>query len=324
MAFGILGLSVALTWFLLISTAVSALATAATAWTTRRPAAAPARPLFWLVLRAAPSVAALVFVALAIAPSFLRFEPREGHETAGLPLLTAAAVAVWLLACATGRLASGARRLALLEQAWLARATAFDGPTNGIPAFVVDSDATGVALVGILHPRLYVSRRLIECLSPEEFAVVMGHESAHQSRLDNLVRWFLLGSPDAFGANRYGRRAASHWAAAAETVADDRAVAGSRRRALALASALVKVARLRPADSGRAALPMSALYEGGPLTARITRLLDGTQPPAAHPDALSATARIALAGASLLATIGTLAMLKPVHDVTELLVRLTR
>jgi hypothetical protein len=64
-----------------------------------------------------------------------------------------------------------------------------------------------------------------------------------------------------------------------EFAADARAVAGREERALSLASALLKVARLAPAARLAAA---SGFYDGTLLSARIDRLLSpgpGEEPP---------------------------------------------
>ena len=63
------------------------------------------------------------------------------------------------------------------------------------------------------------------------------------------------------------------WSRLAEWAADDRAVNGSRRRSLALASALVRVARMGASPS--APLTTSLLGSREDLAARVERLLEG-------------------------------------------------
>ncbi len=110
--------------------------------------------------------------------------------------------------------------------------------------------------------------------------VSLAHELAHHDSRDNLKRVLVACSPDLLDVWPSGRALERRWRAAVEFAADARAVAGSQTRAVALASALLKVARLAPA----AGVPAAgiAFYDGTLLSARIDRLLspglDGRPP----------------------------------------------
>ena len=104
------------------------------------------------------------------------------------------------------------------------------------------------------------------------------------------------------------------WAAASEHVADLAAGEDGDARC-ALASALVKVARLTPPASSIAE-PISALVDGGDITSRVQRLLDDA-PAAARPGRARWLALTTAAGAVVL---GYAPLLRVVHGLTELLV----
>jgi len=85
----------------------------------------------------------------------------------------------------------------------------------------------------------------------------------------------------------------------------------------ALASALVKVARLTPAMTPLAE-PISTLIDGGEIASRVERLLTDATPSAGRRSALGWTA---LAGGAAATAVVYAPALRFVHSVTELLVR---
>ena len=131
----------------------------------------------------------------------------------------------------------------------------------------------------------------------------------------------MLATPDLFSTTRFGVRAAEQWAAAAERIADEEAVGGNDRIKVALASALVKMARLMP-PAPRVPLPTSGLDDGGILAERVTRLLgESTQSRPSHHAWIFATT-IAVVAVGVMLASGELALHRSVHGVTEWLVRL--
>ena len=96
----------------------------------------------------------------------------------------------------------------------------------------------------MVHPKLVVSQTVLDALSDDQREAAFRHEAAHRASRDNLKRLLVLISPDAMpfagGLGRIERA----WATFTEWAADDEAVDGSQDRALSLASALVRVAKL--------------------------------------------------------------------------------
>jgi hypothetical protein len=129
-----------------------------------------------------------------------------------------------------------------------------------------------------------------------------------------------LCAPDFFGSSRAARRLDRDWHAAAESLADARAVRGDSVRAVHLASALVKVSRL--AAQGPAAVPVpawSTLNDPPLLERRVRRLVTGAVPLATPGRPRLVPAAVTLA-ASLLVAIPAFAGM--VHRLTETLVNL--
>jgi Zn-dependent protease with chaperone function len=316
------GLILALAWFLVVSALASAVVAGAIG---RRAASMPTEsPAFWFGVRLFPSALATAFVTALFVPSYLAYEPRELVEGFDLTL-TALAIAALAL-CVIGAVrAVGASRAANARTAeWMrhARPIALEG-TN-LPAFEIDADAPLMALVGILRPRLLVTRGLVDALTAEELGASVTHEIGHSRAWDNVKRLAMRAAPDLLGVGEAARTIERRWAAAAERHADAYAAGGAAR--CALASALVKVARLMPAADAptstgawRAAWePISTLVGGGDLAARVEGLLDD-RTPARTP------ARFAWVVATTTAFIASIAAYAPliriVHSATEVLVR---
>ena len=130
-----------------------------------------------------------------------------------------------------------------------------------MPAYRVRDAFPAFSVVGWRHPRMFVSARVLDALTPAEVAAAVAHERAHLGAADNLKRLLMRFAPDLLVLSRASRALEAEWARAAEAIADERASGGDRDRALALAAGLIKVARLVPASAGR--LPVSALHDGG-------------------------------------------------------------
>jgi len=99
-------------------------------------------------------------------------------------------------------------------------------------------------LAGLLRTRILAGPQVVGTLTPPELDVAIAHEVAHHRAVDNLKRWALYCTPDFFGWSASARTIERRWHAAAESLADARAVDGDAQRAVDLASALIKVARL--------------------------------------------------------------------------------
>lgn len=167
---------------------------------------------------------------------------------------------------------------------------------------LLDQDAALALTIGWRRPTALLSTGLIAALSPAALAVVVAHERAHIARRDT---WFALF--DRFAASLLPRRTAARLLdriTVAREQACDEAAARGAGGALAVASALTRVARL-----GMAVPEAGVSVASGPLEARIQHLL-APQPPSARPwlGLAAALLGIALLGAG------------PVHTVAEHLI----
>jgi Zn-dependent protease with chaperone function len=273
----------------------------------RTSAMGPRRAARWLLtLRLLPAALSAIVVAALCVPSYLRFEPHATNEEAGAVSLTAAILGAAICALAIYRGSTALLRSAL----YLRRAGGRDSTVNGEKVRIV-GDGAGLALAGIMHPRLLISERAIAGLSSDELAAALRHERAHGESRDNLKRLLIQLAPAIFS----GLRTLEHeWVKRAEWAADDQATEGNAERSAALASALVRVARLQNC-AAMPALVTSLVSADEDLELRVDRLLD--RPKDAEPPNRRFET-IALASAALL--IGGLAMnLRLVHVLLETL-----
>ncbi len=111
-----------------------------------------------------------------------------------------------------------------------------------------------LAVRGLVKPRIVVSDAARYVLTDVQLAMAIRHEHAHAHAGDNLKRLFILLTPGAFPRVSQLEQA---WKRFSEWAADDRAAAGDAGRAVSLAEALVRVAKLGTA--GETALMTSFL-----------------------------------------------------------------
>jgi Zn-dependent protease with chaperone function len=220
-------------------------------------------------LRLLPSVGGLV-TALLVALGYGLWEPRTELEPAGWVALAAAAGGAGLVLVAAGGLVAALLSTRRIRRA-LAAATRGTLPAAPLPASIIDTPFPIVAIVGLVLPRLFVARSVLEACSPEELDAVLAHEQAHARQHDNLRRLALAAAPDVLGLCAGGSRLDAAWKQAAEFAADEAAARGGNC-GVHLASALLKVARLATGRSEP--VPASALYQGEPIADRVRRLVD--------------------------------------------------
>ena len=311
-AFLLHGTTLALAWFLLLNVTASAAVAFVSSWLSRRHHAGS--PALWLALRLAPAVLSLAFVAIVFLPSYWRYEPRQDVEGFDLTLTALAAVALAIGGSAAARGVTAWRRAARRTETWMrgSRPLAIEGTT--LPAFAIEANAPMMALVGVLRPRLLITRPVLEALNDEELRAASAHELGHWRALDNLKRLAMRAAPDLLSATDAARAIERRWAAASEHAAD-RFAGESGPARCALASALVKVARLTP-PAVSIAEPISALVEGGDIPSRVRRLLDDA--PAADRGRFARWLPLALPASLLVLSYAPL--LRFVHSVTEILV----
>jgi Zn-dependent protease with chaperone function len=203
-----------------------------------------------LALRLLPSVGAAFLTLTIVLPAFCLYEPRHETEQAG-PLLVALTLLA-LLGAGHGVLRgwrAWAATRALLSSCGLS------GRGEGIAGVdIVDVPEPLVAVVGGWRPRVLAAHCVRAACSDEEFRQVLAHEAAHVASHDNLKLLLLLISPDVLAWMPAGNALTKRWRAAAELEADARASGGDPCKRVALASALIKVARLSSGAPHRSAV----------------------------------------------------------------------
>ena len=176
----------------------------------------------------------------------------------------------------------------------------------------------GVALAGVFRPQILVGTAARAALTPAEFDVAVSHEVAHRNSRDNLKRVVMFCAPDLLGWTAAARRLEERWLAQAECLADAHAVGDDDQRALALASALVKVARMTDGSSALRSPAWSAFHEPGFLESRVRQLVEGYPP---RPQgARRLWYAVAISCVSVLSVFWSLGLAHRLHDVTEALV----
>jgi Zn-dependent protease with chaperone function len=313
--FALHGMTLAFAWLM----AVNLVATLAIAIAIR-PLVAIAgvkAPGFWFGLRLLPAAASIAFVAIVFVPSYWKYEPREFVEGFDLTLSALAVAALAMAVAAAVRGVSAARRAAGRTQAWLRMARPITLPETSMPVFAIDTDAPAMALVGVVRPRLLITRGVLDALTEEELRASVAHEIGHHRSWDNLKRLIMCAAPDMLMATSAARAIERQWASASEHLADSQACESGRARC-ALASALVKVARLTPATTPMSE-PISTLIDGGEIASRVRRLLDEGVPAAAPRWSPRRWIAVALPAAALV--LGYAPLLRAVHAATEILVQ---
>ena len=226
---------------------------------------------FLFGIRIAPSAITVFLVVGFCVPSYIWLEPDITSERVGWFCLLAAAAgaAAWIVSSVRAVI-SIVRTERYLRVCRLESQT--EVSPNSADVVVLHGTDAVMAVAGVVHPKLVVSRTVLDALSDDQREAAFRHEAAHRASRDNLKRLLVLISPDvlpfAMGLGRIERA----WSTFTEWAADDEAVDGSQDRALSLASALVRVAKLgvRPAPG----LMLSSLIDNDrDLETRVDRLL---------------------------------------------------
>ncbi len=260
---------------------------------------------------AAPMIAALALGVGVVLPAFAIFEPAHGGEALGLLLPASAIAGAALLAMWTWR----AARMLLISRrviaGWTRRGSAIADSRWGIPALLIDTGAPIVAVGGLLRPRLYVDRSVLELCTDPELDAIAAHEQAHVRSRDNMRRLLVGASAGPCSA------AAAAWRATAEHAAD-RSAARSPHAALHLAAALVKLARANRMSSWHETV-LSTVHDGGSLESRVRHLLAVDAEAAGRYDDGHRTVWFAVAAVLILP--GAPRLLQLVHGALEVLVQ---
>jgi beta-lactamase regulating signal transducer with metallopeptidase domain len=195
-----------------------------------------------LALRLLPAAGALLVTFAVALPAFVACEPARESEQVGPWALLLALLAMATIGAAAIR---GSRALRATRQL-LAAGSAPRAFGSGACATVeiLDIESPLVAVVGHRRPHIVAARSVLAACSEEEFAAVLAHEAAHVRARDNLKLLVVASAPDILAWLPSGAELTRRWRSAAEFEADERAVGAEPGRRLALAAALVKVARL--------------------------------------------------------------------------------
>jgi Zn-dependent protease with chaperone function len=207
----------------------------------------------FLALRMLPSVLSLGAVFVLCIPSYLRFEENSGVEKIGFFCLVMAALGLVLCVTTAYRTSRTCVQLFRIEQRcrWLRRVQS--STSSETPLCVTAEDEPGMpllALVGIMHPTRIVSRRLLDTLSAEQIEAALSHEDAHEMSRDNLKRLLFALAPGILPFVSGFAGIEQHWERYSELAADDYAASGRPDRSVALAEALIQVARLDNRECG--------------------------------------------------------------------------
>jgi len=317
--YALYGATLAFTWFLALNILLSLFVAAIHGRVAAAiGAAAPrVRARVLLTLRLLPAAVSIAFVAGVFLPSFWTLEPRDFDEAFGITTTTFAAIACVVLAGALWRGVSALRESTGRSRAWLAHAKPMSLAGAPAPVYCLDAPGPAMTLVGVFQSKLLVTRPLIDALTPEELRAAVEHEVGHLGSWDNLKRLVMRATPDALSLLPACRRLEREWALTAEHAADAEAAHDSGT-GLALAAALIKVARLTPANPTFGPLA-SPLVGGEGIVSRVERLMNRQPAPRRSP-ALRVLGWTATAVVVCAIVSGYSPLLQSVHRVSEVLV----
>jgi hypothetical protein len=233
------------------------------------------RAKFLLVLRVWPPICSLLTVTMLLLPAYIIYEPRQSGEAISAKLALLTLISVFGIALAAWRGAASWAATRRLVSVWMMDAEALSLEGVLVPAYRIKHQFPVIAVVGALRPKLFIASQLFETLSPEEIAAAVRHEIGHLFACDNLKRPVMRACCDVLALVPCGRSLDSAWKEAAEAAADEFTARADRAQgALALASAIIKIARQIPQGTSPA-LPAGAflIAEAGDDIARRIRQL---------------------------------------------------
>jgi Zn-dependent protease with chaperone function len=274
-----LGITLVLAMLLTVNAVATAAATGL--WHLfRRPllgCSARTRAELLFVMRIGPPTIAIVWSVAFIIPSYLFYEPHSTDEFVSLKLGTLAAMSAVGVGCAVWRGIRSTLATRSLLKMWVANAVRIEFKDLTVPAYRLMHTFPIIAVVGTFRPRLFIADQVLKILTKDELAATIVHEYGHMAAHDNLKRSLLRASRAALLIIPCGRSLDRAWGEASESAADEHAAQKSSAAALDLASALVRIARLIPADD-RHVMPASSFFVGAEETrgvkARVRRLLE--------------------------------------------------
>jgi len=223
-----------------------------------------------LGVRLLPAMGSATLVLTVVLPAFLLYEPRHAHDQPGPLLVVSALFALLVLGDGVRRGWRAWRATRALVRSAQPHLT--DAAADGAGVTVINVKEPLVGVVGSWKQRIVAARCVAAACDHEEFRQVLAHEAAHMDSRDNLKLLMLLMMPDALAWLSTGRALTDYWRAATELEADERASGADPRKRLALASALIKVARLSLASGLPRRVPRKSSNLSG-VEHRVRRLL---------------------------------------------------
>ena len=214
----------------------------AEAWSPVR-GAAVALGLRWL-----PGALGLFVAGFLCVPVYLRLEPLASDEELGAACVLLACGAVLAYAIPLGRAAWWVWRSEIRLRALLR------GADEQAGIFVIHETSPAMALAGLFHSRVVVSRQVLGLLSSDQMEAARRHERAHLESRDNWKRLLIEAAPIDFG----GSALRQAWGRFSEWAADDRATEGDSARSVALRIG----ARFRGSAGDTAGVPAAGVDAG--------------------------------------------------------------
>ena len=268
-----------------------------------------------LGIRLLPAVGSAALVLTVVLPAFLLHEPPHAHDEPGMLLVVSALFSLVTLGDGLRR---GWRAWRTTRALMRNARTLADQPVPDAPEVsVIDVKAPLVGVVGGWRQRIVTAPCVAAACDDEEFRQVLAHERAHRDAWDNLKLLLLLAAPDALAWLPTGRALTEHWRAATELEADEQASGPDPRNRLALASALIKVARLAVSDDRARGGSLRSVGLGG-LEDRVRRLL------APSPGASRGFTGLRLLAGAILVPLLAMPLYAPIHSLIEVLVAFGR
>ena len=288
----LLGISIKLAFLLLVNLAAALIASGI--WRLisspieSLSASARARAIFFL--RIGPIAAALFFVAAFVVPAYFLLEPENSGEVVSFKLGLLAGLSSIASILAILRVIKTQRNTRRLERSWRQDAVEISIDGFELPVYRIRHPFPVLALIGIWSPKIFIAEQVLASLTPQELQAALAHERGHLRSHDNLKRAILRICRDLLIVP-IGTDLDRAWNENVETAADEFAARSSSKRALDLASALVKLARIARPRLDHAVHAASLLGERDiDVTERVKRLLriaekiqvDGPQMPALY------------------------------------------
>jgi Zn-dependent protease with chaperone function len=226
-------------------------------------------------LRTLPIAIALIFVLAFIVPAYLLHEPEDSGEVVSTKLAFIAMLCSIGVTVAVIRVLQTWLSTRRLMKNWLGSSTRIEIEGIGLPIHRISHQFPVLAVVGVFRPRIFVAEMVLASLADNELRAAIAHEYGHLHGRDNLKRTVLRICRDLV-ILPIGKGLDLAWAQNAEAVADEFAARADSRKAIDLASALVKITRIVPQDSAPS-LPVGAYIitdREGDIASRVRRLLN--------------------------------------------------